>query len=86
MKTAGGPNWDREQVSRHYLTVEARDDMGFGNRNSVQVVINLEDINDNAPVFTQREYEARIFENEMEFKDPLKVTARDADLNGKLNV
>lgn len=64
--------------------MEARDDQGLGNRNSVQVVINLEDINDNAPIFIQKEYESRIFENEIEFKDPLKVIARDADLNGKI--
>ena len=27
-----GSAFDRELVSRHYLTVEARDDLGFGNR------------------------------------------------------
>lgn len=26
------PLFDREQVSRHYLTIEARDDLGHGNR------------------------------------------------------
>lgn len=82
VKSAGGPNWDREQVSRHYLTVEARDDLGNGNRNSVQLIINIEDVNDNAPIFTQSHYEARLLENKPDFENQLKVEARDADLNG----
>ena len=85
MKKAGGPNWDREQVSRHYLTVEARDDLGVGNRNTVQLIINIEDVNDNAPIFTQSRYEARLLENRLDFENPLKVEARDADLNGTKN-
>uniref|UniRef100_A0A6P7FSK3 Cadherin-23 n=1 Tax=Diabrotica virgifera virgifera TaxID=50390 RepID=A0A6P7FSK3_DIAVI len=85
VKIAGGPNWDREQISRHFLTVEARDDLGYGNRNSVQLVINIEDINDNAPMFLQSKYEARLFENKLDFEQPLKVEARDADLNGTKN-
>ncbi|KAJ3665071.1 hypothetical protein Zmor_000585 [Zophobas morio] len=85
VKKAGGPNWDREQVSRHYLTVEARDDLGVGNRNTVQLIINIEDVNDNAPIFTQSRYEARLLENRLDFENPLKVEARDADLNGTKN-
>ncbi|CAG9863718.1 unnamed protein product [Phyllotreta striolata] len=85
VKIAGGPNWDREQISRHFLTVEARDDLGFGNRNSVQLVINIQDVNDNAPTFTQSKYEVRLLENKMEFEQPLKIEARDADLNGTKN-
>lgn len=26
------PVFDREQVARHYVTIEARDDLGHGNR------------------------------------------------------
>ncbi|CAG9818294.1 unnamed protein product [Phaedon cochleariae] len=85
VKIAGGPNWDREQVSRHFLTVEARDDLGFGNRNSVQLIINIEDVNDNAPVFIQTKYESRLLENKADFEQPLRVEARDADLNGTKN-
>ncbi|XP_057660172.1 cadherin-23 [Diorhabda carinulata] len=85
VKIEGGPNWDREKISRHYLTVEARDDMGFGNRNSVQLIINIEDVNDNAPLFTQSKYEARLMENKLEFEQYLKVEALDADLNGTKN-
>ncbi|XP_044756938.1 cadherin-23 [Coccinella septempunctata] len=85
VKTAGGPNWDREQVSRHYLTVEARDNLGRGNRNTVQLIINLEDVNDNPPLFIYNKYEARLFENKPNFEVPIKVEARDADLNGTKN-
>lgn len=85
MKSAGGPNWDRELISRHYLTVEARDDLGNGNRNSVQLIINLDDVNDNPPVFTQSHYEVRLMENKADFETVLKIEARDADLNGTKN-
>ncbi|KAB0799063.1 hypothetical protein PPYR_06943 [Photinus pyralis] len=85
IKEAGGPNWDREQVSRHYLTAEARDDLGKGNRNSVQLIINLEDENDNPPLFSRGYYEARISENEDDFEHPLRIEARDSDLNGTKN-
>ncbi|XP_030761227.1 cadherin-23-like, partial [Sitophilus oryzae] len=85
VKLEGGPSWDREQVSRHYLTVEARDDLGNGNRNTVQLIINIEDENDNNPVFVQTKYEARLLENKKNFEAVLKVEARDADLNGTKN-
>ncbi|KAL3277671.1 hypothetical protein HHI36_013017 [Cryptolaemus montrouzieri] len=85
VKAAGGPNWDREQVSRHYLTVEARDNLGSGNRNTVQLIINIEDVNDNAPMFTYNKYEARLLENKATFEVPIKIEARDADLNGTKN-
>ncbi|KAF5304330.1 hypothetical protein FQA39_LY09709 [Lamprigera yunnana] len=85
VKETSSSSWDREQVSRHYLTVEARDDLGKGNRNSVQLVINLEDINDNPPIFLRGFYEGRIIENEMDFEAPLRIEARDADLNGTKN-
>ncbi|KRT78306.1 Cadherin, partial [Oryctes borbonicus] len=82
VKAAGGPNWDRELVQRHYLTVEARDDLGQGNRNTVQLILNIEDVNDNPPIFLQKFYEARLVENNADFESPLRVEARDADLNG----
>ncbi|XP_063244010.1 cadherin-23 [Bacillus rossius redtenbacheri] len=79
------PVFDRELLSRHYLTVEARDNLGFGNRNTAQLVINVEDVNDNAPQFLKSKYEARLIENKLEFEAPLQVEARDIDLNGTRN-
>ncbi|GLH04217.1 Cadherin-87A [Gryllus bimaculatus] len=80
-----GPSFDRELVSRHYLTVEARDDLGNGNRNSVQLVVNIEDVNDNPPIFLRTKYEARLFENSIDFESPLLLEAHDNDLNGTQN-
>ncbi|XP_072938602.1 cadherin-23 [Epargyreus clarus] len=85
VKQAGDGSFDRELVSRHYLTVEARDDQGKGNRNTAQLVINILDVNDNAPMFLANKYEARLLENEAQFENPLVLEARDMDLNGTKN-
>ncbi|XP_063377540.1 cadherin-23 [Cydia fagiglandana] len=85
VKQAGGDSFDRELVSRHYLTVEARDDLGKGNRNTAQLIVNIEDVNDNAPMFLANKYEARLLENERQFENPLVLEARDLDLNGTKN-
>lgn len=55
-------------------------------RNTVQLVVNVEDVNDNAPVFLQSRYEARLWENHMEFESALYIEAVDLDLNGEINV
>ncbi|XP_065338722.1 cadherin-23 isoform X2 [Cloeon dipterum] len=78
-------SFDRELISRHYLTVEARDDLGRGNRNTVQLTLNILDVNDNAPVFTQDKYEAKLMENSDDFNPPLFIEAYDDDLNGTGN-
>ena len=49
--------FDREKSNFHYLTVEARDDDGVGNRNTVELLIYVTDINDNPPVFELNQYE-----------------------------
>ncbi|XP_073949712.1 cadherin 88C [Choristoneura fumiferana] len=85
VKVAGGDSFDRELISRHYLTVEARDDLGKGNRNTAQLIINIDDVNDNAPMFLANKYEARLLENEIQFENPLVLEARDIDLNGTKN-
>lgn len=85
IKTAGSAAFDREIISRHYLTVEAIDNVGQGNRNTAQLIIDIQDVNDNAPTFIQRQYEAKLLENKAEFETPLQVEARDLDLNGTEN-
>lgn len=52
-------------------------------RNSVQLVLNIQDVNDNAPQFVHNKYEARLQENQSDFDTPLIVEARDLDLNGE---
>lgn len=78
------PVFDREQISKHFLTIEARDDLGLGNRNTVQLIINVEDVNDNSPRFLSSKYEMRLKENHLIFESPIIVEARDLDLNGML--
>ena len=79
------PLFDREFIDRHYVTVEAVDNLGKGNRNTVQIIIDVEDVNDNAPRFLQTKYEARLQENHINFERPLIVEANDQDLNGTDN-
>ncbi|XP_055621395.1 cadherin-23 [Toxorhynchites rutilus septentrionalis] len=76
---------DRELVQKHYLSVEARDNLGKGNRNTVQLVVHVLDVNDNPPFFLQNLYEARLLENKLSLETPLIIEARDADLNGTQN-
>ncbi|KAH8267311.1 hypothetical protein KR018_005727 [Drosophila ironensis] len=85
IRQPGGSAFDREIISRHYLTVEAIDSVGLGNRNTAQIIIDIEDVNDNAPTFPQRQYETKLLENQPEFETPLQLEARDADLNGTEN-
>ncbi|XP_068152690.1 cadherin-23 [Drosophila tropicalis] len=85
IKQTGSTAFDREIISRHYLTVEAIDNIGQGNRNTAQIIVDIQDVNDNAPTFLQRQYEAKLLENKNEFETPLQVEARDLDLNGTEN-
>lgn len=85
VKSTAGNFFDRELYEKHYLTVEAKDNLGEGNRNTVPLIITLEDINDNLPIFLQRKYETRLFENRKAFETLLQVEARDADVNGTRN-
>uniref|UniRef100_A0A182PGR0 Cadherin domain-containing protein n=1 Tax=Anopheles epiroticus TaxID=199890 RepID=A0A182PGR0_9DIPT len=79
------PVFDREIIQKHYLSVEARDNGGRGNRNTVPLILNVLDVNDNPPVFVQKRYEVRLKENAFEFESPIVVEARDNDLEGSPN-
>ena len=54
-------------------------------RNTVQFTLELEDVNDNAPVFIQSHFEIYINENESNFPYGFRVEAFDRDLNGKFH-
>ena len=69
--------FDREKRETHHLTVEVRDGAGEGNTNTVELLIHLLDINDNAPLFSAEKYESFLLENSQEFKVPLVVRATD---------
>ncbi|XP_055586421.1 cadherin-23 [Uranotaenia lowii] len=85
IKEDGGDVFDREHIQRHYVTIEARDNLGKGNRNTVQLVIHIVDVNDNRPIFVQNSYEVRLMENKQTFETPVILEARDSDLNGTEN-
>lgn len=85
IKDVNSVAFDREIVSRHYLTVEAIDNNGLGNRNTAQIIIDIEDANDNAPIFLQQHYEANLLENNEDFETALTLEARDMDLEGTEN-
>lgn len=68
----------------HFLTVEARDNLGEGNRNIVQIALTIEDVNDNAPVFLENKYEANLYENKMNFENMLQLRAKDLDSNNQI--
>ncbi|XP_054716797.1 cadherin-86C-like [Uloborus diversus] len=74
-----GEGLDRERIPEYQLTVEARDDQGKGNRNTVEVRVVLSDANDNAPVFLQPRYDAVLNPDMRSFYETLRVQAYDAD-------
>lgn len=57
--------FDRESAPQFLVTVEARDELGKGSRNTVQLEVFLEDVNDNPPLFDLPVYEARLKENDI---------------------
>lgn len=79
------PNFDRELSPQYFFTVEARDANGLGNRNTVQLILNITDVNDQSPKFMSDKYEARIYENANDFDAPIRVTAVDADATATPN-
>lgn len=77
--------FDRERNGQHFLIVEARDAAGFGNRNTVQLVVNITDINDHAPRFMQPGYTLRLVENVRRLDPDVYVVAVDEDQPGTSN-
>lgn len=79
---------DREETSRYVLTVQASDPSGI-NRALANIVIEVEDENDNSPVFSQKVYRFVVGDDSLEgdnvtvawkrFTSVGKVEATDAD-------
>ncbi|NXG26112.1 PCDGA protein, partial [Grallaria varia] len=69
---------DREQVSE-YLTVRAVDGGSPSLQSSAVLTLRVLDVNDNAPVFVQERYSARLWENNAAGALVLRVRATDAD-------
>ncbi|XP_005280051.2 desmocollin-1 isoform X1 [Chrysemys picta bellii] len=71
---------DREIINRHVLLIEVRDMDGqsFGLCNTGTVVINVGDINDNAPYFGHSFYETKVLENRVNV-EILRIPCLDKD-------
>ncbi|CAC5362402.1 PCDHD1 [Mytilus coruscus] len=77
---------DREDRYEHVITVSCLDG-GNPKRNATKsFVIQIEDENDNQPVFTDTEYKSRITENKPPFTYITKVSATDADQGNNAQV
>ncbi|NXE02956.1 PCDGA protein, partial [Chaetorhynchus papuensis] len=70
---------DREQVSEYNVTVRAADGGSPPLQSSAVLSLRVLDVNDNAPVFAQERYSARVAENNLAGALVLTVRATDAD-------
>ncbi|XP_011302373.1 cadherin EGF LAG seven-pass G-type receptor 2 [Fopius arisanus] len=68
---------DYEVQKSYSLTMEARD--GGGRVSTVNVIIEVADVNDNAPVFEQKEYSRTVREGATSFDPQLFIRATDVD-------
>ncbi|TRZ14496.1 hypothetical protein HGM15179_012629 [Zosterops borbonicus] len=70
---------DREQVSEYNVTVRAADGGSPALQSSAVLALRVLDVNDNAPVFSEERYSARLSENNAAGALVLTVRATDAD-------
>ncbi|NXH61788.1 PCDGA protein, partial [Rhabdornis inornatus] len=70
---------DREQVSEYNVTVRAADGGSPPLQSSAVLALRVLDVNDNAPVFAEERYSARVAENNAAGALVLTVRATDAD-------
>ncbi|KAH0619708.1 hypothetical protein JD844_000646, partial [Phrynosoma platyrhinos] len=72
---------DRERVKEYILTLQAADLDGEGLTNSATAVIEIADVNDNAPEFKQQVYSAEVPENEVGL-EVVRLAVTDKDEEG----
>ena len=70
---------DREEMSRHLLTVMVRDQGVPSKKSFARVVIDIDDDNDHAPVFLSNKFEGRVFETAAVGSSVVQVMAMDQD-------
>ncbi|NXY12249.1 PCDGH protein, partial [Pteruthius melanotis] len=70
---------DREEISEYNVTVRAADGGSPPLQSSAVLSLRVLDVNDNAPVFAQERYSARVAENNAAGALVLRVRATDAD-------
>ncbi|XP_059681593.1 protocadherin gamma-B6-like [Gavia stellata] len=78
---------DREKVSAYNITVTARDRGSPSLSSRAALVLEVSDVNDNAPVFEEAAYSAYVAENNAAGAAVVRVRARDADAgaNGRVS-
>ncbi|XP_052672383.1 protocadherin gamma-B5-like isoform X3 [Harpia harpyja] len=78
---------DREQAPEHRVAVVARDRGSPALSSRAALVLEVSDVNDNAPVFEEAAYSAYVAENNAAGAPVLRVRARDADAgaNGRVS-
>ncbi|PKK19743.1 protocadherin gamma-C3-like [Columba livia] len=78
---------DREQAAEHRVTVVARDRGRPSLSSSTALVLEVSDVNDNAPVFEEAAYSAYVAENNAAGAPILRVLALDPDAgaNGRVS-
>ncbi|KAM4748750.1 protocadherin Fat 4-like [Rhinophrynus dorsalis] len=78
---------DREKISVHNLTLMAFDGGKPKLSGSTQLIINVEDTNDNAPIFNQSFYQCNVVENAVKGTLVIKLNATDLDQgkNGEIS-
>ncbi|NXG21046.1 PCDGH protein, partial [Grallaria varia] len=70
---------DREQAAEYRVTVVARDRGSPALSSRTELVLEVSDVNDNAPVFEEAAYSAYVRENNAAGALVVRVSARDAD-------
>eukprot|EP00075_Anas_platyrhynchos_P034860 XP_027324113.1 protocadherin gamma-B5-like isoform X2 [Anas platyrhynchos] len=70
---------DREKISAYNITITARDHGSPALSSRAALVLEVSDVNDNAPVFEEAAYSAYVAENNAAGALMLRVHARDAD-------
>ncbi|XP_003404851.3 protocadherin alpha-6-like [Loxodonta africana] len=70
---------DREEIPEHNLLLTATDGGKPELTGTVQLLVTVLDVNDNAPCFEQSEYEVRIFENSDNGTVVIRLNASDRD-------
>ncbi|XP_051834539.1 protocadherin alpha-8 isoform X10 [Antechinus flavipes] len=70
---------DREEVPEHHLILSATDGGKPELTGTVQLLITVLDVNDNAPTFERSEYEVKIMENAVPGTLVIRLNASDAD-------
>uniref|UniRef100_A0A8C9EH72 Cadherin domain-containing protein n=1 Tax=Pavo cristatus TaxID=9049 RepID=A0A8C9EH72_PAVCR len=78
---------DREEVSAYNITITATDGGSPALSSRADLVLEVSDVNDNAPVFEEAAYSAYVPENNAAGEPVLRVSARDADAgaNGRVS-